>query len=153
MNTDNIDKFGHCVVCHKNLITKRIVDGIVQEMFLPIHDHAEFMLDNGSLMKVCMCKPCKESTDLTDATVQDNIMQAVRKGWELEVAVLVADDKQPVWTKEYGENYLNVMGELNIDSPSEGIDKNAVQEKQKKLFIAKSEVILSKMAGVRNGIG
>ena len=25
VNTDNIDRFGHCVICHNNLLVKRIV--------------------------------------------------------------------------------------------------------------------------------
>lgn len=133
MNTDNIDRFGHCVVCHKNLITKRIVDGQVIEMFLPIHGHTDFMLDNGSIMKVCICTPCKESTDLNDPTVHANIMEAVQKGWLLETKILVADPTLPEWTQEKADSYLADMSKLSIDSSIEGIDKDVLRVKSEQL--------------------
>lgn len=84
INTDNIDKYGHCVICHKNLLTKRVVDGVVIDMFLPIYDHTFFMLNDGTQMQVTICKPCKQSTDLDNETVHSNIMEAVQKGWDLD---------------------------------------------------------------------
>lgn len=83
-NTDDIDKYGHCIICHKNLLSKRVVDGKVVDMFLPTYDHTFFMLNDGSQMQTTICKPCKISTDLTDPTVHNNIMQAVQKGWDLD---------------------------------------------------------------------
>ena len=140
VNTDNIDRFGHCVVCHKHLITKRVVDGQVIDMFLPIHDHTDFLLDNGSIMKVCICKPCKESVDLSDPTVHSNIMDAVYKGWELETKILVEDEGQPLWTKEHGEKYLHDMAQLNISEHADNLDKNVLAENSKELSIAFREV-------------
>ena len=133
MSVDNIDKFGHCVVCHKHLVTKRVVDGKVIEMFLPIHDHTDFLLDNGSMMKVCICKPCKEKTNLSDTKVKSDIMEAVQKGWQLEVKGLVADEAQPDWTEESGKKYLDKMALLNIDIHADNVDKNAIQDRIKKL--------------------
>lgn len=133
MNTDNIDRFGHCVVCHKNLITKRVVDGKVIEMFLPIHDHSDFMLNNGSMMKVCMCKPCKESTDLKDLLVHQNIMESCMKGWELETKILIADQTQPQWTEEFGYKYLSDMEKLDIHCHADNLDKNILSNKSKEL--------------------
>lgn len=137
MNTDNIDRFGHCVVCHMNLITKRVVDGKVVEMFMPIHAETTFLLDNGSQMKVCMCKPCQEKTDLQDPVVQANIMEAVQKGWELETKILVADEKLPEWTQEYADKYLAKMSELAIDCHSEDLAANVIQERIKELVCVK----------------
>ena len=133
MSIDSIDRFGFCVVCHANLITKRVVDGKVIEMFLPIHGHTEFLLNNGSKMVVCMCKPCQEKTDLRDPVVQSNIMEAVQKGWELETKILVADEKLSEWTQEYADNYLAKMSELTIDCHSEDLAANVIQERIKEL--------------------
>lgn len=133
MNTDNIDKFGHCCLCTKNLITKRVVDGKVIDMFLPIHDHTDFLLDNGSIMKVCICKPCKESIDLSSVEVHSNIMDAVNKGWELESKMLVEDETHPMWTKEYGEKYLHEMAQLSISYHADNLDKNVLAERSKEL--------------------
>ena len=130
MSIDRIDRYGHCCWCTKNLLTKRVVDGKVVDMFLPIYDEATFMLNNGSQMNVTICKPCKQSVDLNDPVVHDNIMQAVQKGWELETRMLIADDKQPDWTEESGKKYLEKMSELSIDCNSSDMDKYAIQQRQ-----------------------
>lgn len=133
MNTDNIDKFGHCVICHRNLITKRVVDGKVIDMFVPEHDHADFLLNNGSMMKVCCCKICKNTYDLKDKDLQEEIIEACQKGWELETKILVADEKIPEWTQEHADKYLSDMGKLEIDCHAENIDKNALVVKSQEL--------------------
>lgn len=129
MNTDDIDKFGHCVLCHQNLLTKRVVDGKVIDMFLPTYDQTTFLLNTGSQMQVTICKICKHSNDLSDPMVHDNIMEAVMKGWELETNMLVADDKQIDWTKEKGDEYLSKMSELTINCNSENLDMYTLQNK------------------------
>lgn len=130
MNTDSIDKFGHCVVCHDNLLTKRVVDGKVIDMFLPTYDGTIFMLNTGSQMQVTICKKCKAHTELTDPKVQDNIMEAVQKGWQLENAMLVADEKLPDWTEEKGKEYLEKMSKLSIDCHSENLSKFHIEQRQ-----------------------
>lgn len=132
-NTDNIDKFGLCVFCHRDLITKRVVDGKVIEMFTPDHGHTEFLLNNGSRMQVCMCRTCRESVDLTAPAIQDMIMKAVQKGWELEVRILVADEKHPQWTEGFGKAYLETMSKLNIDTHSDTLDKVRLEERSQVL--------------------
>lgn len=139
-NTDDIDRFGHCSFCHKNLITKRVVDGKVIDMFLPEHDHTDFLLNNGSIMKVCMCKPCKESIDLNNEEVHKDIMQAVQKGWELETKLLVAGEIKPQWTKEQGDKYLENMSKLDINCHADNVDKNVLEVKSRKLAIEFREV-------------
>lgn len=137
MNTDNIDRFGHCVACHKNLITKKVVDGQVIDMFLPIHDHTEFLLDNGSKMQVCICKPCKQTLDLNCPHKHKDFMEAVQKGWELEVKALIADESYPDWTEESGKRYLDKMSLLNIDCHIENKNKESINTRIKELVSAK----------------
>lgn len=133
MNTDDIDKFGHCVVCHKDLLTKRIVDGKVVDMFLPIYDETMFLLNSGSQMQVTICRPCKQLTDLSDTKVHNDIMAAVQKGWQLESKLLVDNN---TWTKEQGDKYLNDMDKLDIDCNSENLDKYVIQQRQMVLLNA-----------------
>ena len=128
-NTDNIDRFGHCSLCHKNMITKRVVDGKVIDMFLPDHDHADFLLNDGSVMKVCMCKTCKSKYELTDPKIYNDIMEAVQKGWELETKVLVADDKFPDWTQEHADGYLEKMNRLKIKYHADNLSHRFIKEK------------------------
>lgn len=136
MNTDDIDKFGHCVVCHQNLLTKRVVDGKLVDMFLPTYDETFFLLNNGSQMQVTICKTCKSSTDLFNKDVHNNIMAAVQKGWQLETKMLVADEKLSEWTLEKGKEYLDTMSKLSIDSNTDYMDKYAIQQRQMKLLKA-----------------
>lgn len=139
-NTDNIDRFGHCVLCHKNMITKRIVDGKEIEMFLPDHDHTDFLLDSGSLMKVCMCKTCKRDNDFTDIKIHSAIMDACHKGWELETKMLVANEKEVQWTQEFADNYLSEMAKYNIVYHVDNIDKTVVATVSKELAESFREV-------------
>lgn len=127
--TDRIDKFGHCCCCGKNLLTKRVVDGKVVEMFLPFYDETVFLLDNGSQMQITICKHCKATTDLSDRKIHQDIMDACMKGWELETKMLVADEKHPDWTEEKGKEYLDTMSKLSIHCNSESLDKYAIQNK------------------------
>lgn len=131
MSIDNIDKYGFCVLCHSNLITKRVVDGKVIEMFLPIHSQTKFLLDNGSQMDVCMCKPCQQSNDLQDPLIHKNIMEAVYKGWQLETKLLV---ESKVWEQEHGDKYLEIMKKHSIDCHSEHLATNALQNRIKELI-------------------
>ena len=139
MNTDNIDRFGHCCVCHRNMITKRVVDGKVIDMFLPDHDHTDFLLSNGSIMKVCMCKSCKEKVDLTSPKVHGYIMEACMKGWELETKLLIADEKLPYWTEESAKVYLDKMAELKIDTHADSVSPVVVQNRVKELTAIMAE--------------
>lgn len=119
-NTDNIDKYGHCVVCHKNLLSKRVVEGQVVDMFLPTYDHTFFMLNDGSQMQVTICKPCKFHTDLTDPVVHDKIMQAVQKGWDLDKRM----GNDPNWESH--------RFKLDIEFHSENITNNSILSQQSK---------------------
>lgn len=134
MNTDNIDRFGHCVCCHDNLLTKKVVDGKVVDMFLPTYDETVFLLNSGSQMHVTICKNCKESMDLKDKDIHNNIMEAIYKGWELETKILIADDKYPDWNDEKAKEYLDKMSVLNIDCHSENLDKFVIQNRQMELL-------------------
>lgn len=126
---ERIDRFGHCCYCSDYLLTKRVVDGKVTDMFLPTYDQTVFLLDNGSQMQITLCKKCKSTLELNDAQVHADIMSAVFKGWELESNALVADETKPEWTKEVGEKYLKDMSELSIHCNSETLDAYKIQEK------------------------
>lgn len=139
MNTDNIDKFGHCVICHNNLLTKRVIDGKVVDIFLPTYDETMFLLNNGSQMQVTICRPCKNSIDLSDPKIHSNIMEAVKKGWELESKLLV-DNK--TWDKDHRDKYLQNMNKLSIDCNSEHLNKYVIQQKQIILLNKKIEPVV-----------
>lgn len=130
MNIENVDKFGHCVICHNNLIIKRIIDGKEQEVFMPIHGQTTFLLKNGSQMEVCMCKPCQQATQLDDPIVHEAIMQSVHKGWKLETNMLIEKGE---WSQEHGEKYLSHMKNYKIDSHIQNLSTSWVQNRIKEL--------------------
>jgi len=136
MNTDNIDSFGHCVICHANLIVERIVDQKVVTMFSPLMSSATLLMDNGSKMDICICLRCKGNTDLNDKQVQSNIMDAVNKGWELEVGQLVSKGD---WKDDFGKQHLKKMKKLSIECDCAKLSDHVIEEKQKKALEKKEK--------------
>lgn len=136
---ENIDKYGHCVVCHKSLIVERAVDGKVIKMFTPEHDETRYMLTDGTEMRVCICKSCKSTIDLDNRKVKDQIMEAVINGWDLEVKSLVADDKKPDWTEDKAKNHMDIFGSKKIYIHSESLGKHIIQKAR--------ELVLEEMKG------
>jgi hypothetical protein len=112
---NDIDKFGHCVVCNKNLIRNVVINGKVEGTWHPNKDEAYMKLNQGSLMPVSICKPCKKSVDLTDPTVHANIMKAVHNGWLLEIDHMKRNPEQfKDFTPEKEESVRKMYAGLSI---------------------------------------
>ena len=133
MGYENIDKYGHCVSCHRNLTIERVVDGKVMTMFLPDKEETEFLLDDGSRMRVCICRQCKQGKDLTDPKLQETIMEAVINGWDMEVKSLVKDDSKPDWTPDRAKDYMDVYSRKKMILHNESVDKHVVEDKVKEI--------------------
>lgn len=114
-----VDAYGHCVLCHSNLIVPRIVGGKEIMTFTPEFDQTEFVISNKSRMVVCMCKPCKAANDLSDSKIHNKIMKSVIAGWDAEMG---DNKRQP-------QEYHN----LNILFHSEGIDEYVAKNRLHKL--------------------
>lgn len=115
------DKFGHCSLCHDNLLVPRVVGGKEIMTFTPDFDQTEFIISNKSRMIVCICKTCKANANLGDANIQTSIMDSVKLGWDGEL----------------GDNKRQPMGyeDINILFHSEGIDDYVVQNRLANLGI------------------
>ena len=85
MSNKAIDKYGHCVKCHKFMIVEEVIEGKVQTRFSPQYDESYYLLDDGSQMKVAICKKCKSTVTKFD---NDYIMNCVIAGWLLEVKAM-----------------------------------------------------------------
>ncbi len=117
MKIENIDKFGHCVVCHRNLIKNVVLNRKVEGVFDADKDEAHLKLNNGSVMPISICKPCKGSVDLNNAIIQNKIMDAVQNGWVLEMNHMDEHpEKFPDWNKEKRSKLENYYSNLNIVS-------------------------------------
>ena len=117
MSTIDFDKFGHCVKCHRDLRIEQIIDGKPEMRFSPDYSETEYLLDNGSKMRVAVCKQCKETLTQEDHPV---IMDCVVKGWKIEVDALP-------WSADKKETYLDNYSQLNIVCPSEGVTSDQLK--------------------------
>lgn len=127
MNPDmDWDEYGHCVWCHKNMLVERVSDMKVIKMFTPDYDETEFLLNDGSRMRVAICKPCK--ANITDEDNQ-KIMACVIKGWQKEVDMLVKDEKRPDWTEERAEAHMDKYSSLQIVTNSTNLPQDICEEK------------------------
>lgn len=107
------DIYGHCCVCHENLLIPRVVGGKQIMSFNPYFDQTEFVISNNSRMVVCMCKKCKK-IDLSNPIVQKKIMESVKLGWDGEGG----NDRKP---SDYND--------LTILFHSEGLDDYVVKNR------------------------
>lgn len=117
----NFDKFGHCVLCHKNMVVEKVIDGKVQLGFTSDHMEEEFLLDDGSRMRVCMCKECNSKYDHKD---YDKIMQCVNAGWEKEM-------EERNWEDNRKENYRKKYNKLKIITSSLGKPDDVLKKELK----------------------
>lgn len=121
----DFDKFGHCVLCHKDLIVERTIDGKVQRMLSPEYETTEFLLDDESRMRVCVCKPCK--IDLKPE--QENaIMSSVIKGWDKEAEKL---ENLGYWKPEQRKKHMDIYSKKKIIAKSEGVSPHGLRKKFK----------------------
>jgi len=116
------DKFGHCVMCHKNMLIEQAIDGKIQNRFTPEYQETEFLLDDGSRMRVAICETCKNELKVED---EPKIMECVKLGWEVEVEGI------KTWTAEKKSNYLKKYSKKNIICNSERMPKDILEKKFK----------------------
>lgn len=133
MSYPNVDKYGHCVICHKNLLVERVVDQQVITMFTPDKQETEFMLDDGTRMRVSICRECKEGEDLHSESKQIQIMESVVNGWQLEIDSLVNDEKRPEWTFDRGKKHMDVYSKKKILCYSDGMAEHVIKDRIKKV--------------------
>lgn len=129
----NIDRYGHCVNCHRNLITEKVVDGKVINIFSPDKDETEFLIDDGSRMRVCICKQCKGSIDLSNEEKQSEIMEAVVNGWQLEIDTMISESRKG-WDKDKGKSYMKNYSNKKIIVHTDNLTEQVVSKKRKEII-------------------
>lgn len=116
------DKYGHCVVCHSNMLIEEVIDGKLQKRFTPDYSETEYLLNDGSRMRVAICLACKDKITDKDS---EGIMNCVIRGWENEVA----DFKH--WSDERKKNYLDKFSKKKIVCRSEHVPDDVLDNKLK----------------------
>ena len=127
------DKFGHCVKCHTNLIIEKVVQDdsgrlTIQRMWKPEKDETQFLLDDGSKMRVTICKQCKEK--LTEADNRE-IMDSVIRGWQKEI------ERIQHWSIEKKVAYLDRYSKRKIVCNSENKKDDLLRKQLDKWHKAK----------------
>lgn len=126
----DFDKAGHCVKCHKDLIEEKFIDGFIQKVLTPDFDETEFLLNDGSRMRVVICKACKEIITVAD---EPEIMAAVVKGWQWELDNLVN------WDDSKKKDHMAIYSKKEIVTRSEKMDEIEMKKKFKEFHENKSK--------------
>ena len=134
MKKVNYDKFGHCVRCHKKMVVEQAVNTVhgfeMLRRLTPDYRETEYVLDDGSKMRVAICKDCLDTLKYDDETNQE-VMDCVIAGWEVETDLLVADEKKKAWTMERKKKYMDKYRKLKIIG-NKGKESEAVLQKKLK---------------------
>lgn len=121
MVIENIDKFGSCVYCHRNLVVNKVIGDKVQGTWHPDKDDAYMKLNQGSLMPIAICKPCKKNIDLTDSVVHTKIMEAVNNGWALEINYM---KEHPEQFKDFTPEKEQALKDMYVQLSIVGYERN-----------------------------
>jgi len=121
----DFDKHGHCVVCHEDMLYTQVIDGEPQRRLGPLYDETEYMIDDGSKMRVAICRDCK-GTLKDDDEEKKRIMDCVFKGWKHELKGYNS------WSEEKKKEHLKVYSKKKIVTRSERIDDDVLQKRLKK---------------------
>ena len=114
------DKYGHCVLCHKNMLTEQVIDKKVTLRFTPDYDETEYLLNDGSRMRVAVCKQCKAGLTEKDT---DKIMKCVIEGWKLEVEGIKS------WDEIKKMKHMEVYSKKKIITNCERLPKDIIEKK------------------------
>ncbi len=114
----NRDVFGYCVNCGKKMVGHKVVGGIYTVCLSNEHTNVTYLLNDGSQMRVGMCKTCAKS--LTgDEKERKHIMKRVYRGWQHEVETYAEWEKKPEKVKK---EFLEKYGQKRIVTQSDGVD-------------------------------
>ena len=105
MNTIDYDCWGHCCKCHRDLTLTQVIDSVPTKRLSVDYDETEYLLDNGSKMRVAICKQCKDTLNGKD---EPEIMACVKRGWKKELESLHH------WSEEKKSAYMEKYGKLKI---------------------------------------
>ena len=119
------DKHGHCVICHEDMLYTEVIDNKPQKRLGPLYSEIEYLLDDGSKMRVAICLNCKNDIK-DDGEEKVRVRDCVFKGWKNEVKDI------KTWDKKRKDDYLKKYGKLKIVSRSDGVESDVLSKRLKK---------------------
>ena len=119
MPRPNIDVFGNCIMCGTNMIEERVIDGGKKIVFKANRDETTYLLDDGSRMRVAMCRKDKEGLDGTET---DYVMKSVIRGWQHEL------ETYSKWSQDKKDKYMSIYGKKRIVIRTDNKEDDAVKK-------------------------
>jgi len=123
------DKFGCCIKCHKYLLREVIDRGRVVMAPTPDADSEMLLLNDGSRMRVSMCRECKQGLKDSDLPY---LMDAALQGWEWETDQLVEDPNNPEWDEVKKKKHMDHQRKLKAITRPSGLSKIEISKRVKK---------------------
>lgn len=65
---------GSCSICNKRMLIEQVIDGRIQKRYLPDYTGKVFTLDDGSSMRIPLCKSCLNNISPDD---YDNLVDSI----------------------------------------------------------------------------
>ena len=126
------DKYGYCVLCHRNLRYEQVINDKVMMRFSTDYEETEYLLNDGSKMRVAICKPCKEKLTEEHHT---QVMDCVKAGWVEEVKTLPWSDKKK-------QDYIDIYSQKEIVCFSNGVPDDVLKKAHLDYSIAKEMKVI-----------
>ncbi len=130
MPRPNIDVFGQCIECGCKMIEEKMINGAIQTVFTAQRGEVEYILDDGSKMRVAMCK---DDIAKLDGTETDYVMGAVVRGWQHEL------ETYSKWGQSQKDAYMDKYGKLEIVTRSDNKSEDAVKRQFKEHKVKKDK--------------
>jgi hypothetical protein len=110
------------------MIEDKMINGRMQTVFTAQRGEVEYILDDGSKMRVAMCI---DDIAKLDGTETDYVMGAVKRGWQHEL------ETYSPWSQDQKDKYIEKYGKLEIvirsdNKSSSAVDRHFKEHKVKK---------------------
>ena len=113
--------FGVCTKCDKLLLQDKAIDGKVKQVFTPDYTNVTMLLNDGSKMRVAMCRGCADSW-VNSEDERNDIMRKVWRGWQHEVETFAE------WDEDKKKDYLDRYSKKRILLRADTLPGDVIKE-------------------------
>jgi hypothetical protein len=112
------------------MIEDKMINGRMQTVFTAQRGEVEYLLDDGSKMRVAMCI---DDIAKLDGTETEYIMSAVKRGWQHEL------ETYSKWGQDQKDKYMERYGKLVIVTRTDNKSDDAVKRHFKEHKVKKEK--------------
>jgi hypothetical protein len=120
--TIDYDLFGHCVLCHKYMLTQAVIDCQVINRFDDTFREGMVVLSDGSPMRISLCDCCYDNYTEED---YEKMYASILKGWEVEMKA------NPKFDDERIKNYMDRYNKKKIIFDTRGLTQAQIEKRVK----------------------